>query len=162
MAKYQSTNSSTVTIFTDGPPSKDAAICQALEDATALDLKVEERKIKRLEPAGELGVDVVLEDEEKVYMGFLVHKPVTTPVADDIVESLGIEIEQSLMGKNIKSSRPWCSTNVKGVFVAGDAGTPITNVLNAMASGKLPWINSFAVEMLTEMSRCDGGRWNCT
>jgi hypothetical protein len=78
MAKYQSTNNSTVTIFTDGPPSEDPAIQKGLEASKALDFIVENRKIKRLEAADDVGVNVVLEDGEKVYMGFLVHKPVTT------------------------------------------------------------------------------------
>ncbi len=141
MAKHMSTNNSTVTIFTDGPPSKDPAIQQSLEDAVALDIKVEQRKVKRLEPAGDLGVNVVLEDGEKVYMGFLVHKPPTTLVAEDLVDSLGIETEQGPFGKIIKKIEPFWSTSVKGIYVAGDAGTPMTQVAGAMASGKTMFIS---------------------
>jgi hypothetical protein len=68
-ARHQSTNNSTVTIFTDGPPSEDPAIQKGLEASKALGLLIEERKIRRLETAGHCGVNVFLEDGEKVYMG---------------------------------------------------------------------------------------------
>jgi hypothetical protein len=96
MAKYQSTNNSTVIIFTDGPPSADPVIQKGLEASKARGLIIEERKIKRLEAAGDVGVNVVLEDGEAVYMGFLVH---TTLVTEDLVIDLGIETEQSPMAK---------------------------------------------------------------
>ena len=137
MAKHQSTNNSAVTIFTDGPPSDDPAIQKGLDASKALEFIVEERKIKRLEAAGDVGVNVVLEDGEKVYMGFLVHKPITTLVAEDLVDGLGIETEQSPMAKTIKRHEPWGTTNVKGVYVAGDVGTPMTNVVGAMATGNI-------------------------
>jgi thioredoxin reductase len=137
MAKYQSTNNSTVTIFTDGPPSEDPAIQKGLEASKALDFIVENRKIKRLEAADDVGVNVVLEDGEKVYMGFLVHKPVTTLVAEDLVNDLGIETEQTPMAKTIKRNDLWGATNVKGVYVVGDVSTPLTFVTNAMAHGNI-------------------------
>ena len=90
MAKYQSTNNFTVTIFTDGPPSADPVIQKGLEASKARGLIIEERKIKRLEAAGDVGVNVVLEDGEAVYMAFLVHT-VTTLVTEDLVIDLGIE-----------------------------------------------------------------------
>jgi hypothetical protein len=48
-------------------------------------LIIEERKFKHLEAASDVGVNMVLEDGKAVYMGFLVHKPVTTLVAEDLV-----------------------------------------------------------------------------
>lgn len=137
MAKYQSTKESTVTIFTDGPPSEDPAIRKGLDASKALNLIIEKRRIKCLEAAGDVGVNVVLEDGEKVYMGFLVHKPVTTLVAVDLVIDLGIETEEGPISKTIKRNEPWGTTNVKGVYVAGDVGTPMTAVVGAMASGKI-------------------------
>jgi hypothetical protein len=59
MAKYQSTNNSTVTIFTDGPPLADPVIQKGPEASKARGLIIEERKIKRLEAAGDVGVNVV-------------------------------------------------------------------------------------------------------
>jgi thioredoxin reductase len=80
-------------------------------------------------------VNFVLGDGEKVYMGFLVHKPVTTLVGEDLINELEIETEQNAMAKIIKRNEPWGTTNVKGVFVAGDAGTFLTAVAVAMAQG---------------------------
>lgn len=135
MARHQSTNNSTVTIFTDGPPSDDPAIQKGLEASKALGLIIEQRKIRRLEKSGHCGVNVVLEDGEKVYMGFLVHKPATMLVAEDLVDQLGIDTEQNATAKMIKRVEPWGATNVQGAFVAGDAGTFITAVTIAMAQG---------------------------
>ena len=70
VAKYQSTN-----ISTDSLPSADSVIQKGLEASKACELIIQERKIKRLEAAGDISVNVVLEDGEAVYMGFLVHSP---------------------------------------------------------------------------------------
>jgi thioredoxin reductase len=137
MAKYQSVNSSTVTIFTNGPPSEDPVIQKGLEASKALGLLIEQRKIRRLEPAGDVGVNVVLEGGEKGHMGFLVHQPVTTLVAEDLVTGLRIEKDQSQMAKAIKRNEPFGTTNVNGVFAVGDAGTSLTVVVNAMAQDNI-------------------------
>jgi hypothetical protein len=117
MAKYQSTNNSTVTIFTDGPPLADPVIQKGPEASKARGLIIEEGKIKRLEAAGDVGVNVVLEDGEAVYIAFLVHT-VTTLGTEDLVIDLGIETEQSPMAKSIKRRSSWNTTNVEGVYVA--------------------------------------------
>jgi hypothetical protein len=62
MAKYQSTNNST-----DGPPSADSVIRKYLEENKACELIIEERKTKRPEAAGGVGVNIVLGDREVVY-----------------------------------------------------------------------------------------------
>ena len=66
-------------------------IQKGLGASKARGLVIEERKIKRLEAVGDVSVNVVLEDGEAVYMGFLVHKPVTTLVTEDLVIDPGIE-----------------------------------------------------------------------
>jgi hypothetical protein len=93
-------------------------IQKGLEASKARELILEERKIKRLEVAGDAGVNIVLEDREAVHMGFLDHKPVITLVTEDLVIDLGIETEQSPMAKSIKRRREWNTTNVEGVYVA--------------------------------------------
>jgi hypothetical protein len=67
MAKYQSTNNSTVTIFTDSLPSADSVVQKGLEASKARGLIIEERKIKRLEAVGDVSVNVVLEEGEAVW-----------------------------------------------------------------------------------------------
>jgi hypothetical protein len=46
-------------------------------------------------------------------------------VAEDLMNDLGIETEQRPTAKDIKRQGLWITTDVKGVYVAGDAGTPI-------------------------------------
>ena len=137
MMKHMSlAHNSSVTVFMDGPTSgRDAAIQQGVEASRALDIQIDERKIDRLEAVGDEGVNVVLEDGEKVFMGFLVHKPTVVPVAENLIRELGLEMAESPFGKNVKRAEPMGTTDVKGVYVAGDVGTPMTSVPNAMASG---------------------------
>jgi hypothetical protein len=89
-------------------------IQKGLEASKARELIIEERKIKRLEVAGDAGVNIVLEDREAVHMGFLDHKPVITLVTEDLVIDLGIETEQSPMAKNIKRQGPWKQNECHG------------------------------------------------
>lgn len=65
------TKDSSVTIFTNGPPDESAEVQQALRTAIALGMKIESRRIQRLKHLSE-GLNVVLEDGEEVYMGFVV------------------------------------------------------------------------------------------
>lgn len=136
IAKHQSVNDSTVTIFTDGPPSKAPPIQSGLEVAKALGIKIDQRKVKCLKPAKDIGVNVVLEDGEEVYMGFLIHKPRNSPVGEDLIRDLGVEIEETPFGTCVKKTEPFCETNVKGVFVVGDAGVGMTFFSVAMGSGE--------------------------
>jgi hypothetical protein len=107
MAKYQSTNNSTITIFTDGPPSVDSMIRKGLEANKACGLIIEERKTKRPEAAGDVGVNIVLGDGEAVYMGFLIHKPITTLlVAEGLVNDLGIETEKKPNSQEYQETGP--------------------------------------------------------
>jgi thioredoxin reductase len=78
-----------------------------------------------------------LKTGEAIHMGFLVHKPITMLVAEDLVNDLGIETEQSPTAKNIKRQGTWNTTDVKGVYAAGDAVTPISNIVTAMAHGMI-------------------------
>ena len=105
IVKYQSTNESPITIFTDSPPSEDPAIRKGVDARKALNLIIEKRKIKCLEAAEDVGVNVVLEDGERFYMGFLVHKPVTTLVAVDLVNHLGVETKEGPISTTYQEKR---------------------------------------------------------
>ncbi|RLL94552.1 hypothetical protein CFD26_102052 [Aspergillus turcosus] len=128
-----------VTVFTDGPVPDNEAMSAAMQKVEALECKVETGKIIRLVPATEpdVGVTVVVDGGKEYKMGYLGHKPPTVVAGAEMVRKLGIEIEDHpIMGQNIKVVDPLCSTNVKGVFVAGDAGTPMKAVANAIGSVK--------------------------
>jgi thioredoxin reductase len=58
-------------------------------------------------------------------------------VAEDLMNDLGIETEQRPTAKDIKRQGLWITTDVKRVYVAGDAGTPISNIVTAMAHGMI-------------------------
>ena len=55
-----------------------------------------------------------------------------------MIDSLGIEVVSSgPMGDNIKRNEPFGETNIKGVFAAGETGTPLKQVTIAMSTGAL-------------------------
>jgi thioredoxin reductase len=127
-----------VTVFTDGPVGEDEAMKAAVEKLNALQCRIETAKIVRLVPvpAPDTGVRVVLEGGREYKMGYLGHRPRTVLAGLDMITQLGVEIEDDpIMGQSVKTD-PLFSTNVPGVFVAGDAATPMKVVANAMGSGK--------------------------
>jgi thioredoxin reductase len=110
----------------------------ALEKVRALNFNVETGKIIRLVPAVEpdVGVTVVVEGGKEYKLGYLGHKPYTVLAGKDMITKLGVETEDNpVMGESVKTVDPLGSTNIKGVFVAGDAGTPMKAVANAIGSG---------------------------
>ncbi len=135
MAWSISTEDSMVTIFTNGPPDNSPDVQQALKTATALGIKVESRRISKLKFLSN-GLNVVLDDGEEVYMGFLVHLPESVPAASNLIASLGLEMVDSPTGRVMKRSEPFGTTSIKGVFCCGDAGTFMKHVTQAMAQGE--------------------------
>ncbi|KAF7174172.1 hypothetical protein CNMCM5623_006667 [Aspergillus felis] len=126
-----------VTVFTDGPVPDDEAMKAAMEKVDALQCKVETGKILRLVPIlpPDTGVRVILEGGKEYKMGYLAHKPRTVLAGLDMITQLGVEIEDDpILGQSVKVDQLF-STNVRGVFVAGDAATPMKVVANAMGSG---------------------------
>jgi thioredoxin reductase len=129
------------TIFTDGPVSEVDAMQKALTQIEALKCNIETGKIVKLIPAQapDVGVTVVLEGGKECKMGYLGHKPSTILAGADMIAKLGVEIEDNpMLGPNIKVVDPTFSTSVRGVFVAGDAATPLKAAANAASSGKSP------------------------
>lgn len=134
MAKSISTHDSSVTIFTNGSADNSVTVQQALETAKALGIRIENRRIQRLKSMSE-GLNVVLEDGEELYMGFLVHKPDSVPAAPDLIASMGLEIVDTPVGGVIKRDEPFGNTNIDGIFACGDAATSMKHVTQAMAQG---------------------------
>jgi gliotoxin/aspirochlorine biosynthesis thioredoxin reductase len=124
-----------VTIFTNGPPDESAEIQEALDTARALGMKIESRQIQRLKPLAE-GLNVLLEDGDELYMGFLVHAGESVPMATDLIASIGLEMADTPFGKIIKRNEPFGSTNISGVFSCGDVGSAMKHVTQAMSQGK--------------------------
>ena len=127
-----------VTIFTNGPFSEDPALKEAMSAARSAGCVSDERIIVKLTraPNGEKGVDVHFRDGGSKRMGFLVDKPPIESVGQQmLVDGLGVEVVPTMFGTCLKRNEPFGETNVKGCFVAGDAGTPLTQVTSAVAHG---------------------------
>ena len=127
-----------VTIFTNGPLPEDRETREAMQAAQSIGCVFDERTIVKLTraPGWEVGVDIHFGDGESVRMGFLVDKPTVEPVGQQmIVDGLGIEIVSTMFGSCLKRNEPFGETNFKGCFVAGDAGTPMTQMSIALAQG---------------------------
>ncbi|KAL5356679.1 cytochrome P450 [Aspergillus floccosus] len=133
-------SSGPATVFTDGPVPENEAMQEALGKVEALKFNVETGKVIRLVPAvaPDVGVTVVVEGGKEYKLGYLGHKPHTILAGKDMITRLGVEIEENpVMGEHVKTMDPLGSTNVKGVFVAGDAATPMKAVANAIGTDLL-------------------------
>ncbi|GME26748.1 hypothetical protein H072_11051 [Neofusicoccum parvum] len=136
------TTVSRVTIFSNGDPNPNnhPILEKALITCYANRIKVDTREVVKLVDAKpKEGVYVFLRNddgsEEAVHVGFLVHKPATTPNAAHLIEMLGLEMNTGTFGDYIKTESPFQSTSVQGIFSAGDAGVFLTQVSNAMLTG---------------------------
>ena len=126
-----------VTIFTDGPTASfDAKTADALTMARARGCIVDERKVLKLERLPHEGVRVELDSGPAVDVAFLANKPLTEPASKALVAQLGLETRTMPgFGEDILRNEPFGETSLRGCFVAGDAGTPMKQVTNAMNSG---------------------------
>ena len=127
-----------VTIFGNGklnPP--DDQTKTALQEAKERGAKVDERKIAKLVQLEERnGMEIHFEDGSSTRIGFLAHKPVTHVNGRHIAEGLGVEVVPDGMGGDMfRRSEPFGESNVKGVYVAGDAGVMIKAFVFAMGHG---------------------------
>ncbi|KAJ5940499.1 Pyridine nucleotide-disulfide oxidoreductase class-II [Penicillium verrucosum] len=121
----------TVTIYTHGAQE----LTQALEKASSdSGIKVDSRPIARLvKGPGASDVEVGFEDGTQRMEGFLAHKP-KTEINGPFAEQLGLHLTSD---GDIKTTEPFYSTSVPGVFAAGDCAGPMKAVVMAMSSGTL-------------------------
>ncbi|KGO74476.1 Pyridine nucleotide-disulfide oxidoreductase, class-II [Penicillium italicum] len=121
----------TVTIYTHGAQE----LTEALEKAShGTGIKVDSRVITRLvKGLGPSDVEVGLEDGTQIMEGFLVHKP-KTEFNGPFAKQLGLQLTSD---GDIKTSDPFYSTSVPGVFAAGDCAGPMKAVVMAMSSGTM-------------------------
>ena len=128
------------TILSNGPIPDTKPMLKALDTVKILGCKVVTEKIAQLVPAEspEVGVTVHLEDGKSMHLGYLIDKPPTVLASRGLIDQLGLDVESHpLMGEHIKGLELGGTTKVPGVFVVGDAGTPMKAVANAISSGKL-------------------------
>ncbi|KAI6854354.1 hypothetical protein KC343_g4404 [Hortaea werneckii] len=133
-----------VHIFLDPKaPPLDKNAEDALRIAMLRGAKVHVETIQCLESLGtdqhRGGLRAVLKDSEKspIDLGFLWHPPNVKLAAPHLLDDLLLEADTSSSMTLLKCAKPFGETNRTGVFVAGDASTPLANIPNAMASGSL-------------------------
>lgn len=137
--------SAKVTFLTNGKLDRgamDSALSKKLDALIALGVRIDERRVIKLEDASaqEAGVFVHLLSEhgkevEQASFGFIVHKPKTALNASPLIKQLGVETEPGMFGDIIKTNGFGQATNVSGVFAAGDSGNILTHVTTALSSG---------------------------
>ena len=125
----------TVTIYTNANPDLAAEISLSLHTP---DIHVDDREISRLVPApgaskasSSSEISIVFATGETVTESFLVHRPLTK-LKRTLPEQLGLEY--GAVGE-IKTSPPFCQTNVEGVFAAGDCASMMKIIPNAISMG---------------------------
>ncbi|KAI6862824.1 hypothetical protein KC323_g5290 [Hortaea werneckii] len=134
-----------VTIFANGNfEVKYAATRKALSMAKAKGAVVDERKVERFQhlPNRE-GMEVhFVGGKEPAHVGFLLDKPPTELNAAHIARDLGLEVQRDATfgDEMLRRDEPFGESNIKGVFVAGDAGTPFKQVTTAMFHGTMAGI----------------------
>ena len=132
---------SKVTLFTNGKVDMGLeANTAAVELCRAKGIKVEERKVVKLEDVSgkkgvDVGVEVWLEDGERVFVGFVLHKPPTELVARDVIDGLRLATRRGMFGDVVKTVNMFKETSVEGVFAAGDVCEEMTAVDNALFTG---------------------------
>ena len=128
-----------VTIFTNGELGNDPELQEAVNAAKFTGCVFDSRKVSEVQRAskGQIGLDVCFDNDEKARIGFLVDKPPTIPVGEEmLVQGLGVEVGTDPLGRFIKRvGEPFGETSVKGCFAAGDVGTSIKQVTTAMFQG---------------------------
>ncbi|KAI0468895.1 thioredoxin reductase [Xylaria cf. heliscus] len=117
------------TIYTNLNPS---LATDLRAQVTAYGIAVDDRKINKLSSEdGKEGITIEFEDGSSCFEGFLVHRPSTT-CASPLVQQLGLETTPM---SGIKTSMPFCQTNVPGVFAAGDCASMMQIIPHAVAMG---------------------------
>lgn len=97
---------------------------------TKLDIPVYTSKIVRAEGEGSQLAKVVLESGEEVSLDVLYMEATGALNNKDIIEKLGVELENGLIKVN-----PFQSTNVPGVFAAGDCTTKMRQIAQGVYQG---------------------------
>ncbi|KAH6658904.1 thioredoxin reductase glit [Truncatella angustata] len=122
-----------VNVYTNGNPEFGAELRELLKSTK--NFNIENRKIVELKknPAipGDAGVLVTLEDGTVNREGFVAHAPETVQ-ASPFAEQLGLELAPQ---GHIQTVAPFNSTNVPGVFAAGDGATFVKAVPSAIMMG---------------------------
>lgn len=124
--------SASLTYYTDANQQLADDIQALLKPGAAM--KLDTRKIARLEPATGGGVTVCFADGSSVHEAFLVYHP-KSEANVGMVKDLGLELSPS--GAELKVTPPFNETSVQGCYAVGDVSTPLKALANAVGSGSV-------------------------
>lgn len=130
-ARYATSLSKQVVIYTNG----DEELAEQFGAQITNDIfKVDSRKIKKL-VMGSKAPEIILrfDDGTEVTEGWLAHSPLTN-AKGPFAEQLGLDVTPS---GDIATNPPYLSTNVPGVFAAGDNSHPVKITPTAQYTGAL-------------------------
>lgn len=115
-----------VKIYTNG----NATLATELTGKISAGMEIDHRKLTRVSKKGE---DLVVEFDEgpEDTLAFMTHQP-EMPVDKTLPDQLGCEVVPKT---GIKVNPPFNSTDVPGVFAAGDCCSGLRSVLTGMAQG---------------------------
>ena len=122
-----------VTMYTHGNQELASALQSALESPPVPAMKVDSRRIAKF-TKGPSKAEVIIhfEDGTTKTEAFIAHKPKSQLRARNLIEELGVEVTPQ---GTMKASPPFNQTNVPGIFVGGDAASPMQTVTQAIMSG---------------------------
>lgn len=143
-----------VVILTNGdvPEHEQEAVDKALRLARGVGCTVDNRRISQLHlsAAAESNlVTVDFTDGSHDEFVFLMNKPKIDVTSRELVEQLGLELEDTPhLGTTINRREPCGETNILGVYVIGDAEIHAKQIVVAMAQGGHT-VDSLPGELLT-------------
>ena len=119
-----------VTIYTNGSQSLRDSLTSALGPESKI--RVDSRTIAQLEK-GPHRAEVIIHfsDGSQVVEGFIGHKP-KCQLNGTFAQQLGLELTPQ---GDLKAAPPFYQTSLPGVFAAGDIGSPVKIVPNALFTG---------------------------
>ena len=119
-----------ITIYTDGNETLTSELQKSLsKDRWAT---IDSRPLVRLHKTNGVPVEVELRDGTKKTEGFLVHAMDLKP---QFSFEHNLDLELSPSGTEYKTATPFGETTCKGVFLAGDIGTPMKAASMAIGPG---------------------------
>lgn len=124
-----------INVYTNGNPDFGAELRVLLKSTERF--RIENRKVTKVEKdpfiAGDAGVLVTLEDGTVNKEGFVAHAP-DARQASPFAEQLGLELSPQ---GYVQTIAPFNSTNIPGVFAAGDCATFLKAVPTAVMMGTM-------------------------
>lgn len=120
-----------VNVYTNGDATLAAEIREALLSRGESGVEIDSRIITHITGNSSNLVTLTFEDGNSQTESFLIHQP-STRVNPAIITQLGLELNER---GDVITKMPFYSTNVPGVYAAGDCASPFKIIPNALFMG---------------------------